>query len=114
MSNIIVFENKIAKYDNCPDIYFINENLSIKDISNFFSVSDLKKIEFYLSKLNKNKRKERIIDFDLTEKKKIIFVIIKKSLVSFDLEQLGAKLFSFLKKADVYKVNLFCASFKKS
>ena len=90
MSNIIVFENKIAKYDNCPDIYFINENLSIKDISNFFSVSDLKKIEFYLSKLNKNKRKERIIYFDLTEKKKIIFVIIKKSLVSFDLEQLGA------------------------
>ena len=43
MSNIIVFENKIAKYDNYPDIYFINENLSIKDISNFFSVSDLKK-----------------------------------------------------------------------
>ena len=114
MSNIIVFENKIAKYDNCPDIYFINENLSIKDISNFFSVRDLKKIKFYLSKLNKNKRKERIIDFDLSEKKKIIFIIIKKSLVSFDLEQLGARLFSFLKKADVYKVNLFCASFKKS
>ena len=43
MSNIIVFENKIAKYDNCPDIHFINENLSIKDISNFFSVRDLKK-----------------------------------------------------------------------
>ena len=74
MSNIIVFENKIAKYDNSPDIYFVNENLSIKDISNFFSVSDLKKIEFYLSKLNKNKRKERIIDFDLSEKRKLFFL----------------------------------------
>ena len=93
MSNIIVFENKIAKYDNCPDIYFINENLSIKDISNFFSVRDLKKIKFYLSKLNKNKRKERIIDFDLSEKKKIIFIIIKKSLLSFDLKLLYS--FSF-------------------
>ena len=37
MNNIIVFENKIDKYDNCPDIYFVNENLSIKDIGNFFS-----------------------------------------------------------------------------
>ena len=112
MNNIIVFENKIAKYDNSADIYFINEDLSIQGISNFFSTRDLKKIEFYLSKLNKNKIKEKIIDFNLSEKKKIIFIIIKKSLLSFDLEQLGAKLFSFLKKADLDKVNLLCSSFK--
>ena len=83
MSNIIVFENKIAKYDNCPDIYFINENLSIENISNFFSVRDFEKIKFYLSKLSKNKRKERIIDFDLSEKKKIIFTYTKTKFYYF-------------------------------
>ena len=44
------------------------------------------------------------------KKKKIIFIIIKKTLLSFDLEQLGAKLFSFLKKINLDKVNLFCDS----
>ena len=71
MNNIIVFENKIAKNDNYADIYFIDENLSIKEKGNFFSSQDIKKIEFYLSKLNKKNIKEHsIIDFDLSEKKK--------------------------------------------
>ena len=48
MNNIIVFENKIAKNDNFADIYFINENLSIKDINNYFSDQDAKKIKYYL------------------------------------------------------------------
>ena len=112
MNNIIVFENKIAKYDDYADVYFINEHLNTKDISNFFTNQDSKKIKFYLSKLNKNKIKENIIDFDLSERKKIIFIIIKKSLLSFDLEQLGAKLFTFLKKIDLGKINLLCDSFK--
>jgi hypothetical protein len=71
MNNIIVFENKIAKNDNYADIYFIEENLNIKGKGNFFSSQDIKKIEFYLSKLNKKNIKENnIIDFDLSEKKK--------------------------------------------
>ena len=111
MNNIIVFENKIAKNDNYADIYFIDENLNIKGKGNFFSSQDTKKIEFYLSKLNKKNIKENnIIDFDLSEKKKIIFIIIEKSLLSFDLEQSGAKLFSFLKKINLDKVNLFSDS----
>ena len=111
MNNIIVFENKIAKNDNYADIYFIDENLNIKGIGNFFSSHDTKKIEFYLSKLNKKNIKENnIIDFDLSEKKKIIFIVIKKSLLSFDLEQSGAQLFSFLKKINLDKVNLFSDS----
>ena len=112
MNNSIVFKKKITKELQSIDSFFIDQKLNANNLHFYFSKIDLNKIEHYLSKIKSKKANEEIFSFDLSEYKKIIFVVTKKYFLDFELEQLGARLFLFLKNNKIDKINFFSDTFK--
>ena len=85
-------------------ILFADENFNINGLKKHISNSEYS----YISDLLKKKdSKKRIITFDISSKKKIILVSIKKDLTSTDAENLGAKCYDILNelKEPDYTVN---------
>ena len=58
------------------------------------------------------KKKEKIISFDISEENKVLFIIVKKKLVSNNFEELGANFYSFIKTNKIDKVNLYADTLK--
>ena len=112
MKNTIIFDNKIDFKQGETLTFFLNENLDFKGKSKTFSVQILNKIQFYLKHLKFKKKKEKIISFDISEENKVLFIIVKKKLVSNNFEELGANFYSFIKTNKIDKVNLYADTLK--
>ena len=85
-------------------ILFAEEKFNINGLKKHISNSEYS----YISDLLKKKdTKKRIITFDISSKKKIILVSIKKDLTNTDVENLGAKCYDILNelKETDYTVN---------
>ena len=85
-------------------ILFAEEKFNINGLKKHISNSEYS----YISDLLKKKdTKKRIITFDISSKKKIILVSIKKDITNTDAENLGAKCYDILNelKETDYTVN---------
>ena len=112
MKNTIIFKNIIVFKQGETLTFFLNENLDFKVESKIFSAQTLGKIQVYLKNLKFKKKKEKIISFDISEKNKVLFIIIKEKLVSNNFEELGANFYSFIKTNKIDKVNLYADTLK--
>jgi len=112
MKNTIIFDNKIDFKQGETLTFFLNENLDFKVESKTFSAQTLNKIQVYLKNLKFKKKKEKIISFDISEKNKVLFIIVKEKLVSNNFEELGANFYSFIKTNKIDKVNLYADTLK--
>tara|TARA_B100001057_G_scaffold217955_1_gene218098 strand:+ start:2138 stop:3595 length:1458 start_codon:yes stop_codon:yes gene_type:complete len=90
MSLKINFKNNTAKKTSVNLVIFADEKFSTNPIKKYISSSEFSYITDLLktSDLNKN-----LFVFELSSKKKIVLVSIKKNLKSFDIENLGAEFY---------------------
>jgi leucyl aminopeptidase len=96
MSITINFKNNKLSKNSANLILFVDEKFSINHLREHISGSEYS----FISDLLKTKdKKNKIISFDLSSKKKIILVSIDKSLSTSQIENLGAKFYDFLKNS---------------
>ena len=112
MKNTIIFDNKIDFKQGETLTFFLNENFDFRAKSGIFSAQTLNKIQVYLKNLKFKKIKEKIIGFDISEKNKVLFIVVKENLVSNNFEELGANLYSFIKANKIDKVKLYADTIK--
>ena len=97
MKNTIIFDNKIDFKQGETLSFFLNENFDFRAESRIFSAQTLNKIQVYLKNLKFKKIKEKIIGFDISEKNKALFIIVKEKLLPNDFEKMGASFFFLCK-----------------
>ena len=105
MSITINFKNKKLSKNSANLILFVDEKFNINHLRKHISGSEYS----FISDLVKTKdKKKKIINFDLSSKKKITLVSIEKNLSTSQIENLGAKFYDFLKnsKQNEFTVNL--------
>jgi leucyl aminopeptidase len=112
MKNTIIFNNNIDFNQGEALTFFLNKNLDFKVENKIFSTQTLSKIQVYLKNLKLKKNKKKIICFDVSEKNKILFIIVTEESVSNDFEKLGANFYSFIKTNKIDKVNLYADTLK--
>ena len=81
MKNTIIFDNKIDFKQEETLTFFVNENLDFKTANKIFSDQILNKIKIFLRNLKSKEKKEKIISFDISEKNKVLFIVVKEKLV---------------------------------
>ena len=94
MSFKIIYRNKISKKNLQNLILFVDDKFNISNIkkhipsSDFVLISDL---------LKARDEKKKILAFDISSKKKIILVSLKKNISNSDVENLGASFYDQFK-----------------
>ena len=96
MKNTIIFDNKIDFKQGETLTFLLNENLDLKVENQIFSKQILNKINVFLKNLKSKKNKEKIINFDISEKNRALFIVVKDKLLSNDFEKMGANFFSYV------------------
>ena len=86
MSVQIAYKNKISINKPYNLVLFVNEKMNISSLKKHISSSEYA----FISDLIKTKDIKKIIPFDLSSKKKIILVSLKKNQSNSDIEKLGA------------------------
>ena len=110
MSVTVKYRSKPSNNNPSNLLLFIDNNFDIKTIKKYISRSDFSLISDLIKSQN---MKKKIISFDINSKKKIILISIKKNILSFEIENLGAKLFDISKdfKFKKFQIN---SNFSKS
>ena len=91
----INFKNQAFGKSHGNSILFVDEKFNISSLKKLISVSEYS----FITDLLKNEDLEKkIITFDISSKRKIILVALKKNLTSSDAENLGAKCYDLFKK----------------
>jgi leucyl aminopeptidase len=100
----INYKNSILKKNSTNVVLFVGENYNISGIKKHISNTEL----FYISDLLKNSDlKKKLLIFQVNSKKKIILVSVKDDSHTYEIENLGAELFSHINhsKQAEYLVN---------
>ncbi len=99
----ITYRNEISKKNPLNLILFVDEKFNISGIKKYISNSDF----ILISDLLKTRdEKKKILAFDISSKKKIILVSLKKNISNSDVENLGASFYSQFKDAKIKDFNL--------
>ena len=104
MSVIINYKSSLIKKSSSNIILFLDENFDISGLKKHISNADYS----FISDLIKTKdKKDKILSFDISSKRKIILVSLKKNIKNFEIENLGAKFYDLFKKnkQNVYNLN---------
>ena len=103
MSLTINYSKKSAKSSSNNKIVFVDEKFNTQNIKNLISISELN----YINDLLKNSNlKKDIHIFNVSSKKKIILISIKKNLKNSEIESLGGELYRHLKQGVNLKYQL--------
>ena len=95
MSLKINYSKKSAKSSSNNKIVFVDEKFNTQNIKNLISISELN----YINDLLKNgDLKKNIHIFNVSSKKKIILISIKKNIKNSEIESLGGELYRHLKQ----------------
>ena len=94
MSVKINYKSISSKQNSSNLVLFVDEKYNISDIKKYISSSEF---SFLLDLLKNKDLKREILKFDLSSKKKIILVSLKKNLNSSGAENLGAKFYDLFK-----------------
>ncbi len=87
MSVQIIYKKILPKKDKPNLVLFVDERFNIKSLKNLISNHQF---SFISDLLKTRDLKEKIINFDVNSKKKIILISIKKNINYSDVENLGA------------------------
>ncbi len=91
----ITYKSQVSAKSNGNLILFVDEGFKITALKKYISNSEYS----YISDLlNKKGTKKKVINFNISSKKKIILVSLKKNLSDADAENLGAKCYDILKE----------------
>jgi len=104
MTISINYKNGSSKKNSTNLVLFLDEKLNISNIRKYISSSEYS----FISDMIKIKNpKNKIVSFDISSKRKIILVSLKKNISSSDLENLGASFYDQFKdlKQNEYYVN---------
>ena len=104
MSVHITYKNKISKKNSYNLVLFVDEKFNISNLKKQILRSDYALI----SDLIKTKdEKKKILAFDISSKKKIILISLKKGIVNSEVESLGAKFYDQFKdsKINEFRIN---------
>ena len=112
MKNTIIFDKKVDFKQEETLTFFVNEKLDFNTAKKIFSDQILNKIQIFLKNLKSNKKKEKIISFDISEKNKVLFIVIKEQLNPNDFEKIGANFFSYAKINKINKINFYSDTLK--
>ncbi len=99
----INYKNKFSKKNSSNLVFFTDENFKVSTLKNYISKTE----NFFVSDLLKTKDlSKKIVTIDISSKKKVILVSLKKNLSSSDAENLGAKFYDLFKdfKTDHYNI----------
>ena len=103
MSITINYNRKLSKKNIYNNVIFVDEKFALSDLKKHVSKTDFSLI----SDLIKTKDlKKKIIEFDISSKKKIILVSIKKNINSAEAENLGALFFDLFKNLKSNNFNI--------
>ena len=113
MKNTITFDNKDDfRLGEHTSTFFVDENYTFEEKNKKISPSIVEKIKIFLKDQRTKKNKDKIIGFDLTEKSKVLFIVVKKNLSNHSLEKLGANFYTFIKNNKLDKIILYADSIK--
>jgi len=73
---------------------FLNDNYNVKELKSYFSSIEINSIKDLIKNSN---LKKNIINFNLSPKKNIILINIKKNIDTYEIENLGADFYEFIK-----------------
>ncbi len=103
MTISINYKNTVFKKNLSNLVLFVDEKFNISSLKKHISSSEYS----YISDLLKiTDLKKKIVTFDLSSKKKIILVSITKNIKIYDVENLGAKFYDFLKEFNLSEYQL--------
>ena len=104
MSILINYKNKLDKKNSSNLILFVDEKFNISALKNYISKSEYS----YISDLAKTRDlKKKLVVFDISSKRKIILVLLKKNLTNTEAESLGAKFYDAFKESNHNKFQLY-------
>ena len=98
----INYKKQVFDKNNENPILFVDENFNISSLKNSISKSDY---SYIFDLLKTRDPKKKIVTFDISSKRKIILISLKKNLISSDVVNLGANCYEILK--ELKKTN-FC------
>ena len=104
MSIKISFKKSILRKTSSNLVLFVDEKFNTKLIKKYISKSEFS----YISDLLKTTDlKKKLLIFELTSKKKVVLISIKKSMKNCDIENLGAEFYGLIKnvKSTEYLIN---------
>ena len=110
MSVQVVYKNKAKSGNLGVIVLFADEKFRIKNTNGFLSKNEISYIEKTLK--NKKNTKENIVSFNINEKTTVILISLKKDLKSFDVENLGAVFYNFIKKNSFKDLSIISQSVK--
>ena len=110
MSVQVVYKNKGKSGSLGVIALFADEKFRIKNTNGFLSKNEISYIEKTLK--NKKNTKENIVSFNINEKTTVILISLKKDLRSFDVENLGAVFYNFIKKNSFKDLSIISQSVK--
>ena len=97
MSIQINYKNNSLKNPSANLVLFTDEKFNISNLKKYTSNSEFS----YISDLLKtNDLKKSLLVFELSSKKKIILISIKKNLEIYDVENLGAEFYDYINYRD--------------
>ncbi len=107
MSIQINYKTAFLKKKSSNLVLFVDENFNITTLKKFTSNKDY---SFISDLLSINDKKKEIIAFDISSRKKIILISLKKKLTNSAAESLGAKFYDIFKdaKQNHYDINSDC------
>ena len=91
----INFKNQAFSKSYGNLILFVDEKFNISSLKKLISNSEY---AYILDLLKNEDLKKKIVTFDISSKRKIILISLKKNLTNFDAENLGAKCYGLFKK----------------
>ena len=94
MSVEINYKNNLPKNINGNLIFFVDEKYSTSGIQKYFTKSENLLVSNLIKTQNLSKK---IVNFDLSLKKKIFLISVKKKINLSQIENLGAEFFNYLK-----------------
>ena len=103
MSIEVIYKSKDSKNSPSNLILFIEEKFEISSIKKHISKSEYSFIADLFKKVD---QKKKVIIFDISSKKRIILVFLKKGLKLSDAENLGAKFYDLVKNSRYFNYNL--------
>ncbi len=103
MSVTISYKKNLSKKQLSNRILFIDENYNISALKNLLDINEYS----FISDLIKTKDlKKKILSFEISSKRKIIIISLKKNINSSDAENLGAKFYDLFKDNKHIEFNL--------
>ena len=93
MSIKISFKKSTSRKNSTNLVLFVDEKFRLKQIKKYISGQELSYISDLLKTYDLNKK---LLVFELTSKKKVVLVSIKKNIKNFEIENLGAELYGHI------------------